>query len=323
MGKGRRALRNGRPAGSWALVGLLCGGGLWASCAGPIGGPSPAQESIDAVHAFESARMVHMEGQVKQVALAYGVNLSMDGDDVDGTVVVQDVPVLVQRVGGKLFFRSNQYFEPQGLVTSTRWVLAPNDNLAGVVHKLIDRSDLAKALLAVGGGNVERKDGPVIQGQKTDELVGSALNVFVPTSGRQRPLRIQTASGHELRNQLRDVELDLSYGRPAHVEVPSKYVDPSDRNTLPVRFVVVPDTFDFESCDTRGCSLSTQVRNAGGRDGLATATFRVRQNGKEVASCIADIAVVGSGEATKVGCRTNYDRRLETSANVTINNLLP
>src|SRR5215831_1236236 len=151
----------------------------------------------EAVNSFASARMVHLSGQVTDGDTVYSINLASDADQVNGGVDVKDVPVLVEKVGGKLFFRGGSYFASQGSATGERWVLAPGDLLTNVVNKLINRSDLARALRKAAGDSVQRKSGPVIAGKQSDELAGSGVSVFVASAGTGPPLRFQSAGGTE------------------------------------------------------------------------------------------------------------------------------
>jgi len=266
--------------------------------------------------------MVHLSGQVTDGDTVYSINLASDADQVNGGVDVKDVPVLVEKVGGKLFFRGGAYFASQGSATGERWVLAPGDLLTNVVNKLINRSDLARALRKAAGDSVQRKSGPVIAGKQSDELAGSGVSVFVASAGTGPPLRFQSAGGTELSDHFSNLKLDLDYTKPVHLDMPAKFVDLNDRNTLPVHFVDVPGTISFDSCTTQGCTLSVQVRNTGGLDGAATVTFIVKRQGTQLGSCIADIKTVGPNQVTSASCHISFDDTVSVTAYLTVNNLV-
>src|SRR5947209_8354327 len=207
----KRSERGGWEPVVWGMGGVLCAAVLFG-CTG-FGGRTPAQAFRDATQAFKSARAVHMEGQVTQGSTNYALTLSQDGQDVDGAVVVNDMTISVRSTGGRTFFNGAEYFQSSlGLVTLSRWVLASQDNLSLLVEKLTNRSDLAGALMAGAGADVQRHDGPTIDGKGTSELVGTGVTVFVGTGATQQPLRFQTAAGQELSDKLQNLKLDISYG---------------------------------------------------------------------------------------------------------------
>jgi hypothetical protein len=133
---------------------------------------------------------------------------------------------------------------------------------------------------------------------------------MVAQTGNNRPLKLTTTPGDVLSDGLSDLRLELSaYDQPFTAATPGSFVDLADRNTLPVHAVALGDTFAFENCDANGCTLSGQVRNDGGRLGIATATFRVRKGGQDVGSCLVNAPALSYGETATLACRIDYDRR--------------
>lgn len=135
-----------------------------------------------------------------------------------------------------------------------------------------------------------------------------------------------TSLDTKLADGLTDVELDLSaYGDAVHIAAPDPFVDPNDKNSLPVSFTFVhpdngPSSFSWDSCDLSGCSVSAAFTNYGGRVGSSTVTFFIARGGNTLTYCDAAIPTVGNLETTRAGCRATFDGSVSVTATVVVRN---
>lgn len=304
-----------------------------AACQLPaIGGgstpPTPAQTVTTALHGFETAWSVRVQGDITFGDDRYTINLSIDRSaNVDGLVVPGKAgPLSVAGTSRGLLLRGARYFQDvRKVYTGTRWVLAPDDAVSSLVGLVQDRATFAKVVRDAIGGDLGREQGKEPDGTKTVTFVGthSGVRLTIPAAGTPLPLRLITPPGHPLSNGVADMSLSMAeYGKTVAPPEPDKFVNMADRDTLPVD-VVVDGKFSWDDCDSGGCTMSEDVRNTGGRDGTATATFNVSTDtaGKQiVASCSVTIPVLGNGQTTRVGCRANYDRSVEHWGSISITN---
>jgi hypothetical protein len=192
-------------------------------------------------------------------------------------------------------------------------VLTHSDKLQAVVTRLANRKQLADAVVALAGSDVIRRASGASGGVGTVQLSSERATITVPSAGGA-PLRLATAIDQPLSDGLSDLKLTVAVpaaGAPAAIPTPpASYVDLANLNTLPADFeeVAMPaDSFRFESCDDRGCTLAVDFHNGGGREGASTATFSVLQGGKQVGSCMVTIPATDHGGTVRAGCRVGWD----------------
>jgi hypothetical protein len=284
------------------------------------GGPSPEQLVRDALTGLLSATSFHVSGSLTY-ASPYGVDLVVGGGNLDGSLGQGRVPVAVRRVGGRVFERGAQYFHlnNQPLVSDAYWVLHPAGVLPTLVETLSDWRPLVKQL-EDSAGSVSQVPGPLVAGRRTIGLVGEGVAMVVPEHGARVPLSLTTTPGRQLPSHLYDLSLVFDrYGAAVTVDVPTAIIDLNDHNTLPVHDVPDLATFHFENCDRGGCTLASDFVNRGGRQGAATATFRVSHAGQMLTSCELPIPVLDNMQRTRLSCRLSYDTTQEIAGGVNAN----
>lgn len=305
-----------------------------AACQAPaIGGsspPTPAQTVATALHGFETAWSVRVQGDITFADDRYTLNLSIDrSSNVDGLVLPgKSGPLSVAGTSRGLLLRGARYFQDvEKVYTGTRWVLAPDDVVSSLVRLIQDRAAFARVVRDAIGGDLGSEQGKEPDGTKTVTFVGagSGVRLTIATAGTPVPLRLITPPGRPLSNGAADLALSMAeYGKTVAPPEPDTFVELADRDTLPVD-VLVNGGFSWDACDAGGCTMSEEVRNTGGRDGTATATFNVSTDsaGKQiVASCSVQVPVLGNGQTTRVACHANYDRSVEHWGYVSITNPL-
>jgi hypothetical protein len=298
-----------------------------AGCAlGGTPAESPAQVLKTRLAAFVAARSLILDGTVSLESQTYQVTLNEDGSaQAEGTVTLNQQPVIVTWSGGQLFLKSTSYFQAQQLTVGTRWVLTHSDKLQAVVSKLADRKELAAALTALAGPSVGEHAGPTANGVATTQLTSDSVTVTVPKSGGV-PVRLATAIDQPMSDGLSDLKLTVTAGSAglAVTPPPSPYVDLANLNTLPANFEEVQssDTFQFQNCDSSGCTLAEDFQNVGGRVGDAMATFFVIKQGtsNRLASCTVAIPATDHGATAHAWCRVNFDGNADVQGSVDIVN---
>jgi hypothetical protein len=301
-------------------------GGIGASA------PTPAQSAAAALRALQAARSVRMQGELTYADTHYTINLSMDSSsNVDGFVSPdRAAAVMVTGTAQRLLLKGAPHFlQVWSVVTGVRWVLAPDDPLNALVRTLMKRSEFVKALQDAIGTDVESETGREPEGTRTIKFSGrrSGVEVTIPAAGQPLPLRVVTPPAHALADGLSDVSLGLiEYGKPVATEMPDKYVDMGNRDTLPVHVVVDPAaTFSWDACDSAGCTVSDGVRNDGGRDGTATATFTISRDSaatQVLTTCTVTIPVLANKQTTRIACHASYDTVGQHWGKMTITNPL-
>jgi hypothetical protein len=301
-----------KPCAAWAAVLLTAAGCGLPGVGAPAQAPKPAQVLQSRLAAFVSAPAVALDGTVSMEGTTYQVTLSEDGQlRAQGTVTVNHQPVVVSWTGEQLFLKGADYFNAQQLYVGTRWVLTHSDKLQGLVAKLANRRELAAAFAALAGANVAQRAGSAVNGVKTLQLASDTATATVPAAGGA-PLRLATAVDQPLSDGLSDLKLNVSATAVA-VSVtapPAPYVDLANLSTLPANFEQVSepaDSFRFESCDARGCTLAVDFRNQGGRVGASTATFYILQGSSRAASCTVSIPAADHAATVRAGCRVNWN----------------
>jgi hypothetical protein len=301
-----------------ALLALVVSAACSFSAAG---GPSPAQMLTDSLRGLLNASSFHVSGSLTY-ASPYSVDLMVGGGNLDGSVGQGRVPIAVRRVGGRVFERGAQYFHlnNQPLVSDAYWVVHPQGVLSTLVETLSDWRPLVKQLQD-SAGSVSQVPGPLVAGRRTIRLVSEGLSMLVPENGPRIPLTLTTTSGRQLPSHVYDISLVFDrYGAAVTVDVPTAIIDLDDHNTLPVHDVPDLTTFHFENCDGGGCTLASDFVNSGGRQGSATATFRVSHAGQLLTSCQLPIPVLDNMQRTRLSCRLNYDATQEVAGGVLANN---
>ncbi|HXM57917.1 MAG TPA: hypothetical protein VOB72_21150 [Candidatus Dormibacteraeota bacterium] len=303
-----------KPCAAWAAMltaAALLPAGCGLSNAGAQG-PKPAQVLKTRLAAFVSAPSVALDGTVSMEGTTYQVTLSEDGQfRAQGTIAVNHQPVVLTWTGEQLFLKSADYFTAQQLYVGTRWVLTRSDKLQALVAKLANRRELADAFAALAGADVAQRAGGALNGVRTMQLTSDTATATVPAAGGA-PLRLATAVDQALSDGLSDLKLNVSV-TPVAMTVtppPAPYVDLGNLNTLPAYFEQVSepaDSFRFESCDARGCTLAVDFRNQGGRVGASTATFYILQSSSRAASCTVSIPATDHGSTVRAGCRVNWN----------------
>jgi hypothetical protein len=312
-----------RTALSAALVVAL------GACSLPFGGgPTPANMLSRALSTLRDSPSFKISGSLHRLNVSYGVVLSEDNrGGASGWVTDGLYTIAVRRLDGRVLLSDQDFFQQfLQLRVGRLWVTEQSDPVSQLVTALADRSAVVSALSALAGGAVSAAAGPHVGGGTTTWLVGEDVSVLIGDRDPTRPLGLTTTPGRTLAGELSDLALQFDgYGVPLNRDVAPGVVDLADPNTLPINVVKVPDSFQFESCDGGGCTLSQVVRNDGGRNGHASATFTVSQSGKEVGRCLADVPALGNNEAVKVACRLNYPRTagVDSIGGVSILNSLP
>lgn len=295
--------------------------------------PAPTQLAAAALGALQAAPSVRMQGQLTHAGTRYTINLAMDSNsNVDGFVSPDNAATAdVTGTAHRLLLRGAAHFlQVWNVVTGARWVLVPDDSVIPLIRTLMNRSELVKALRDAIGSDVDSAAGREPGGARTITLTGrrSGVEVTIPAAGQSRPLRVITPPGHALADGLSDLSLGLvDYGERVATEMPDRYVDMANRDTLPVHVVVDPaSAFSWDSCDSRGCTVSDGVRNDGGTDGgTATATFTISRDSaftQVLTTCTLAIPALANGQTAKIGCRANYANVGQYWGKVTIDNPL-
>jgi hypothetical protein len=279
--------------------------------------PTPVQSAADALRALQAARSVRMQGELTYADTHYTINLAMDSaSNVDGFVSPERVATAdVTGTAQRLLLRGASHFlQVWNVVTGARWVLAPDDPVNPLVRTVMNRSELGRSVRDAIGTDVGSETGKEPEGTRTITYTGrrSGVEVTIPASGQPLPLRLITPPGHALADGLSDLSLSLvDYGKPVPTETPDRYVDLANRDTLPVHIVVDPaSAFSWDDCDSRGCTVSDGVRNDGGKDGTATATFTVSRDSaatQVLTTCTVTIPALGNAQTTRIGCRASYN----------------
>ena len=301
-----------------------------AACSLPLpGGQSPAQMLSRALTTLRDSPSVKISGSAGRLDVNYGVVLSEErGGDASGAVTDGLYMVNVRRLNGKIYLSGADFFQQmQQLHVGARWVTGGSDPVSQLVAALDDRSALVSALATLAGGTVSAVAGPQVDGGSSTWLVGDGISVLVGERDPTRPLRLITVSGRMVGDQFSDLVLQVeSTGVKVSRDLFPSVVDLADPNTLPMNVVVVPGSFRYESCDGGGCTITSVVRDDGGKDGSASATFTVSHSGQQVGSCLAAIPALANKETAKVGCRVNYPRSTITDivvGHVTVSNPVP
>ncbi len=285
------------------------------------GDPSPEQVLSDALHGLLSARSFHVTGSLT-LGLPYGLDLVAAGGNLDGTIGDGRVSVAVRRVGDRVFERGAQYFHLNGqpLVSDDYWVLNHGSDLSKLVERLSDWRSLVHELQA-SAGHVSQVPGPVIAGRRTINLIGDGLSVLVNERGTRAPISLTTMPGRRLASNLSNLSLAFDqYGAAFAIDTPTAVIDLSDRNTLPVHDVPDLATFKFEACDSGGCTLASDLVNQGGRQGHATAMFRVSRAGQLITSCQLPVPVLDYQQRVRLSCRLKYDTSQQVAGGVLVAN---
>lgn len=323
-------MRLGRAIRTAGALVALTGAACQLPAVGGASPPTPVQTVATALRGFETAWSVRVQGDITFGNDRYTVNLSIDrSSNVDGLVLPGKAGALsVAGTSRGVLLRGARYFQDvEKVYTGTRWVLAPDDVVSSLVRLVQDRTAFTKAVRDALGSDLESEQGKEPDGTKTVTFVGtrSGVRLTIPAAGTPLPLRLITPPGRPLSNGVADMSLGMTeYGKTVAPPEPDKFVSLSDRDTLPVD-VVVDGKFSWDDCDTSGCAMSEDVRNTGGRDGAATATFNVSSDsaGKQiVATCSVPVPILGNGQTTRVGCRANYDRSVEHWGSLSITNPL-
>src|SRR5258708_5824019 len=139
---------------AYAVALLAAGLGLVA-CLGPVGTASPTDVLKARLAALASARSVVLDGSVALEGANYPVTLNVDAArEANGTVTVDQKPVAVAWVAGRLFLKGADYLNSPGLYVGSGWVLAQGDQLQAVVPKLANTTELVGALTAIAGSQL-------------------------------------------------------------------------------------------------------------------------------------------------------------------------
>jgi hypothetical protein len=282
-----------------------------------------------ALTTLRDAPAVKISGAVRHVDVSYGVQLSEDrGGSASGAVDDGRYLVAVRRLNGKVYLSGGDFFQQfQQLRVGTRWVTGGSDAVSELVAALVDRSALVSALATLTGGTVSAAPGPQVDGGSTTWLVGEGVWVMVGERDPTRPLRLITLPGRAVAGQFSNLVLQVeTTGVTIDRQLFPSVVDLADPNTLPIYVVAVPGSFRYESCDSGGCTITSDVRNDGGRDGTASATFTVSHSGQQVGICLVNVPALANKETVKVGCRVNYPRSTISDivvGHVSVSNSLP
>jgi hypothetical protein len=301
---------------------MLLAGALALSCALPgVGGPSSDQLLRDALQGLRSARSFHVTGSVT-LGLAYWLDLVVEGANLEGTIGDGRVSVAVRRTGDRVFEHGARYFHLNGqpLVSDDYWVLNSGSAVGALVQMLSDWRSLVHQLQS-SAGSVSQAPGPLVDGRRAVWLIGDGLSVLVDEQGARVPVGLTTTPGRMLASHLSDLSLTFDrYGAATAVATPAPVIDLADRNTLPVHDVPDTATFKFEGCDTGGCTLASDVVNQGGRQGSATAMFRVSRAGQLIRSCQLPVSPLNYQQRIRLSCRLNYDASPENAGGVLVTN---
>jgi len=300
-----------------------------ADCSLPFGsGPTPAQMLFRALTTLRDFPSFRVSGSLRRLDVSYEVVLSVDNrGNLSGTVADGHFSIGVRRVDGRVLLSGQDFFQQfQQVRVGGLWVTGVNDGVSALVTALADRPALVGALSTLVGGAVSVATGPRVGGRQASWLVGDGISVLVGEQDPERPLQLTTMPGRTLPGGFANLVLEFnSYGKPVNRDVPTEVVDLADPNTLPTNVVSLPDSFLYEACDSGGCTLSSVVRNDGGRNGRANATFTVSRDGQQIGSCLVGVPPLANKETVKVACRVNYPRTTGSSVTgrVTVSNSLP
>ena len=302
-----------------------------AACSLPLpGGPSPTQMLSRALTTLRDTPSVKISGSMRRLDVSYGVLLSEDsGGDASGSVNDGRYFVSIRRLNGKIYLSGADFFQQiQQLRVGSRWVTGGSDAVSQLVAALADRPALVGALATLAGHTVSAAPGPRLDGGQTTWLVGDGISVMVGERDPTRPLRLVTLPGRTVAGQFSDLVLQVaSTAVNLNRDLFPGVVDLADPNTLPMYVVAVPGSFRYESCDDGGCTITSVMRNDGGKEGsTANATFTVSHSGQQLGSCLVAVPALANKETVKVGCRVNYPRATITDivvGHVTVSNSLP
>ena len=293
---------------------------LWlAGCSiavpGTSAAPTPAQELKARLSAFVGAHSVALDGTLSASGQTYHVTLNEDDAfHAEGTLIASPQQVAVDWTGQQLFLQGADYFKAQKLAVGTRWVLTHNDKLQPLVTALANRRELAAAVLAMAGSKVTTAKAAAIDGVQMVQFASDRVTVTAPASGGA-PVRLATALDQPLSDGLSDLKLAVTVsGSPAAIpSPPTSFVDLADLNTLPANYEQVTeptDSFRYEGCDARSCTLGVDFHNNGGRVGTSQATFAVEQGTKQLGSCTVAIPAADHNATTRAGCRVSWNMSL-------------
>jgi hypothetical protein len=252
----------------------------------------------------------------------YGVDLMATGRNLDGTIGDGRVSVGVRRVGDRVFERGAQYFHLNGepLVSDDYWVVHDQSDLFRFVERVSDWGALVHEL-QTSAGRVSQVPGPVVARQRTIDLIGEGLSVLVNEHGSRAPIRLTTMPGRQLASRLSNLSLAFDrYGAALAIDTPTAIIDLANRNTLPVHDVPDLATFKLEACDSGGCTLASDVVNQGGRQGHATAMFRVSGGGRLITSCQVPVPVMDYQQRARLSCRLKYDTSQQIAGGILVTN---
>jgi hypothetical protein len=298
-------------------------------CSLPFGGgPTPAQMLSRALTTLRDFPSLRLSGSLRRLDVSYTITLSEDNrGNLSGTVADGHFSIGFRRVDGKVLLSGQDFFQQlHQLRVAGLWVTGVNDGVSALVTALADRPALVGALSTLVGGAVSVAAGPRVGGRQATWLVSDGISVLIDEQDPERPLSLTTMPGRTLPGGFTNLVLEFnSYGKPVNRDVPTEVVDLADPNTLPTNVVSLPDSFRYEACDSGGCTLSSVVRNDGGRNGRANATFTVSRDGQQIGSCLVGVPPLGNKETVKVACRVDYPRTTGSSVTgrVMVSNSLP
>lgn len=283
----------------------------------PLGPPLPVI-AHDAISAYQAAPSVQIRGSYTDGAVPVTVRVAVQpatGGAISGHATYNGAPLTVAGDGGKVFTQGLTYWQAQGaqgLHTwpqyGAGWVLAPSRDPA--VSAISSATDL--------GGLLDqfRRDASALVSQGTSELEGQQIASLrdghtiydVSTSPPYRLLALRYAGSAGSAIGLRDLNLQLKYGGPLKVSLPTsgQYVDPGDASTFPALYEV-QSMSDIQSCDQNSCGFgATLVNTTGSEQGQVTATLALYQDAQLtqlLGSCAAPVPQVTTGQTTTVSCR--------------------
>lgn len=271
---------------------------------------------------------LHVSGSLRRLDVNYTITLSEDNrGNLSGRILDGHFSIGVRRVNGKVLLSGQDFFQQlYQLPVAGLWVSGVNDGVSALVNALADRRAVVNALTTLTGGAVSAAAGPSVGGKQATWLVGDGISVLVDEQDTERPVSLTTMPGRTIPGGFTNLLLGFnSYGTHVNRDVPSDVVDMADPNTLPINVVSLPDTFRYEACDSGGCTLSSVVRNDGGRTGRANATFAVSRDGQQIGTCLVGVPPLGNKETVKVACRVAYSRGPGSTVigRVMISNSLP
>jgi hypothetical protein len=147
-----------------------------------------------------------------------------------------------------------------------------------------------------------RRDDTTVANQPAAVLHDTVGDFFVSTTGPARFLRIVSAAGYATATGLSDLRLDLTYPVARAVAVPAKFIDPSDRHSMPAGYSVL--LFEFGTCDYVSCPMRVKVQNdRGALPGEASVELQLRDDhSRPLLSCTAPIPPIGLDQTEFVSC---------------------